>query len=270
MKKQRTVTFNHNPLLKRELPAWRSRLVLMALLGCSAALIGRSLYLQGIHNEFLQAKGESRYARVLEVPATRGRITDRHGDMLAVSTPVRSIWAIPSDARLEPAQARQLAKLLEVDVAELDARLGASRDFVYLKRQVAPDEAERIAALKLPGIHQQREYRRFYPGGEVMAHVLGFTSVEDRGQEGIELAYEKLLAGQAGSRRVIRDRRGQVVEDVESIRPPRDGQDVALAMDGKIQYLAYSALREAMTTHRAKAGAVVVLDVRTGDRKSVV
>lgn len=265
MKKQRTVTFNHNPLLKRELPAWRSRLVLMALLGCSAALIGRSLYLQGIHNEFLQAKGESRYARVLEVPATRGRITDRHGDMLAVSTPVRSIWAIPSDARLEPAQARQLAKLLEVDVAELDARLGASRDFVYLKRQVAPDEAERIAALKLPGIHQQREYRRFYPGGEVMAHVLGFTSVEDRGQEGIELAYEKLLAGQAGSRRVIRDRRGQVVEDVESIRPPRDGQDVALAMDGKIQYLAYSALREAMTTHRAKAGAVVVLDVRTGE-----
>lgn len=265
MKKQRTVTFNHNPLLKRELPAWRSRLVLMALLGCSAALIGRSLYLQGIHNEFLQAKGESRYARVLEVPATRGRITDRHGDMLAVSTPVRSIWAIPSDARLEPAQARKLAKLLEVDVAELDARLGASRDFVYLKRQVAPDEAERIAALKLPGIHQQREYRRFYPGGEVMAHVLGFTSVEDRGQEGIELAYEKLLAGQAGSRRVIRDRRGQVVEDVESIRPPRDGQDVALAMDGKIQYLAYSALREAMTTHRAKAGAVVVLDVRTGE-----
>ena len=265
MKKQRTVTFNHNPLLKRELPAWRSRLVLMALLGCSAALIGRSLYLQGIHNEFLQAKGESRYARVLEVPATRGRITDRHGDMLAVSTPVRSIWAIPSDARLEPAQARQLAKLLEVDVAELDARLGASRDFVYLKRQVAPDEAERIAALKLPGIHQQREYRRFYPGGEVMAHVLGFTSVEDRGQEGIELAYEKLLAGQAGSRRVIRDRRGQVVEDVESIRPPRDGQNVALAVDGKIQYLAYSALREAMTTHRAKAGAVVVLDVRTGE-----
>lgn len=265
MKKQRTVTFNHNPLLKRELPAWRSRLVLMALLGCSAALIGRSLYLQGIHNEFLQAKGESRYARVLEVPATRGRITDRHGDMLAVSTPVRSIWAIPSDARLEPAQARQLAKLLEVDVAELDARLGASRDFVYLKRQVAPDEAERIAALKLPGIHQQREYRRFYPGGEVMAHVLGFTSVEDRGQEGIELAYERLLAGQAGSRRVIRDRRGQVVEDVESIRPPRDGQDVTLAMDGKIQYLAYSALREAMTTHRAKAGAVVVLDVRTGE-----
>lgn len=265
MKKQRTVTFNHNPLLRRELPAWRSRVVLMALLGCSAALMGRALYLQGIHNEFLQAKGESRYARVLEVPATRGRITDRHGDMLAVSTPVRSIWAIPGDARLEPGDARRLAKLLEMDAVELDAKLAGGRDFVYLKRQLSPDVAERVSALKLPGIHQQREYRRFYPGGEVMSHVLGFTSLEDRGQEGIELAFEKLLAGQPGSRRVIKDRRGQVVEDVESIRPPRDGQDVVLAMDGKVQYLAYSALREAMQTHRAKAGAVVVLDVRTGE-----
>lgn len=265
MKKQRTVTFNHNPLLRRELPVWRSRFVLMALLGCSCALVGRALYLQGVQNEFLQAKGESRYARVLEVPATRGRITDRHGDMLAVSTPVRSIWAIPSDARLEPGQTRQLAKLLEMDAAELDARLAGGRDFVYLKRQLSPDAADRVSALKLPGIHQQREYRRFYPGGEVMSHVLGFTSLEDKGQEGIELAYEKLLAGQPGSRRVIKDRRGQVVEDVESIRPPRDGQDVVLAMDGKIQYLAYSALRDAMHTHRAQAGAVVVLDVRTGE-----
>lgn len=265
MKKQRTVTFNHNPLLRRELPAWRSRFVLMALLGCSAALAGRALYLQGIHNEFLQAKGESRYARVLEVPATRGRITDRYGDMLAVSTPVRSVWAIPGDAQLEPGDARQLAKLLEMNAVELDAKLAGGRDFVYLKRQLAPDVADRISALKLPGIHQQREYRRFYPGGEVMSHVLGFTSIEDRGQEGIELAFEKLLAGQPGSRRVIKDRRGQVVEDVESIRQPRDGQDVVLAMDGKVQYLAYSALREAMQTHRAKAGAVVVLDVRTGE-----
>lgn len=265
MKKQRTVTFNHNPLLRRELPAWRSRIVLMALLGCSAALVGRSLYLQGINNEFLKAKGESRYARVLEVPATRGRITDRHGDMLAVSSPVRSVWAIPGDATLEPGDARRLAKLLEIDTAELDAKLAGGRDFVYLKRQLAPDVADQISALKLPGIHQQREYRRFYPGGEVMSHMLGFTSMEDRGQEGIELAFENLLAGQPGSRRVIKDRRGQVVEDVESIRPPRDGQDVVLAMDGKVQYLAYSALREAIQTHRAKAGAVVVLDVRTGE-----
>ncbi|AWI81987.1 MAG: cell division protein [Betaproteobacteria bacterium HGW-Betaproteobacteria-13] len=265
MQKQRTVTFNHNPLLKRELPVWRSRFVLMVLLGCMLVLVGRALFLQGINNEFLQAKGEMRYARVLEVPATRGRITDRNGDMFAVSTPVRSVWAIPTDVNLEPGEARQLAKLLEMDVAELNAKLASGRDFAYLKRQLSPDVAERIAELKLSGIHQQREYRRFYPGGEVTAHMLGFTSVEDRGQEGIELAYEAQLAGQPGSRRVIKDRRGQVVEDVESIRPPRDGEDVVLAMDGKIQYLAYSALREAMQKFRAKAGAVVVVDVQTGE-----
>ena len=265
MQKQRTVTFNHNPLLKRELPVWRSRFVLMVLLGSMLVLIGRALFLQGINNEFLQAKGEMRYARVLEVPATRGRITDRNGDMFAVSTPVRSVWAIPSDVSLEPGEARQLAKLLEMDVPELNAKLASGRDFAYLKRQLSPDVAERIAELKLPGIHQQREYRRFYPGGEVTAHMLGFTSVEDRGQEGIELAYEAQLAGKPGSRRVIKDRRGQVVEDVESIRPPRDGEDVVLAMDGKIQYLAYSALREAMQKFRAKAGAVVVVDVQTGE-----
>lgn len=265
MKKQRTVTFNHNPLLKRELPAWRSRLVMLCLMGCSLALGGRALYLQGVNQDFLQAKGESRYARTLEVPATRGRITDRHGDILAVSTPVRSVWAIPSDARLEPAQARELARLLEMDVKELNARLATARDFAYLRRQVPPEVAQQVADLRLPGIHQQQEYRRYYPGGEVMAHILGFTDVEDKGQEGIELAFEKRLAGRPGARRVIKDRRGQIVEDVEAIRPPRDGEDVALSIDGKIQYLAWSALRDAMEQHKAQAGAVVVLDVRTGE-----
>lgn len=265
MKKQRTVTFNHNPLLTRELPAWRSRLVMIALMGCSLALAGRALYLQGVNHDFLQAKGESRYARTLAVPATRGRITDRQGDILAVSTPVRSLWAIPSDAQLEPAQARELARLLDMDVEELNARLATGRDFTYLKRQVPPEVAQQVAALRLPGIHQQQEYRRYYPGGEVMAHILGFTDVEDKGQEGIELAFEKRLAGRLGERRVIKDRRGQIVEDVEAIRPPRDGEDVVLSIDGKIQYLAWSALRDAMEQHRAQAGAVVVLDVRSGE-----
>ncbi len=265
MKKQRTVTFNHNPLLKRELPAWRSRVVMLALMGCSVALTGRALYLQGVNHDFLQAKGESRYARTLEVPATRGRITDRHGDILAVSTPVRSVWAIPSDAQLEPAQARELARLLEMDVKELNGRLATGRDFAYLKRQVPPEIAQQVASLRLPGIHQQQEYRRYYPGGEVMAHILGFTDVEDKGQEGIELAFEKRLSGRAGARRVIKDRRGQIVEDVESIRLPRDGEDVALSIDGKIQYLAWSALRDAMSQHKAQAGAVVVLDARSGE-----
>ena len=265
MKKQRTVTFNHNPLLKRELPAWRSRLVMLGLMGCSLALAGRALYLQGVNNDFLQAKGESRYARTLEVPATRGRITDRQGDILAVSTPMRSVWAIPSDAQLEPAQARELARLLEMDVKELNGKLATGRDFAYLKRQVPPEVAQQVADLRLPGVHQQQEYRRYYPGGEVMAHILGFTDVEDKGQEGIELAFEKRLAGRPGARRVIKDRRGQIVEDVEAIRPPRDGEDVALSIDGKIQYLAWSALRDAMHQHKAQAGAVVVLDARSGE-----
>ncbi len=270
MKKQRPVTFNHNPLLEKGLPAWRPRLVLLALLTGSLALVGRAAYLQGFNTEFLQAKGESRYERVISIPATRGRVTDRHGDVLAVSTPVRSIWALPSDARLSPADARKLANLLDMDVNELNSRLASERDFVYLKRQVAPPVAEQVKALKLPGIHQQQEYRRYYPGGEVMAHVLGFTGVDDKGQEGVELAFDAVLTGQAGSRRVIRDRRGQIVEDVESIRPPRDGADVALAVDAKVQYLAYSALRQAMTTHKAKAGAVVVLDARTGEVLALV
>lgn len=265
MKKPAPVTLNHNPLLRRELPAWRARLVLVGLLAGSCALVARAAWLQGFNNEFLQAKGESRYARVIEVPATRGRITDRNGEVLAVSTPVRSIWAIPADARLSPADARALAALLDMDVAELNDRLVSARDFVYLRRQLAPEIAEKVAALKLPGIHQQQEYRRYYPGGETAAHILGFTGVEDRGQEGVELAYERMLAGVPGSRRVIKDRRGQIVEDVESIRPPRDGDDLALSIDGKIQYLAYAALREAVRAHKAKAGAVVVLDARTGE-----
>ena len=270
MKKQRSVTFNHNPLLKRELPAWRPRLVMLALMGCSLALAGRALYLQGIHHDFLQAKGESRYARTLEVPATRGRITDRHGDILAVSTPVRAVWALPSDARFEPAQARELARMLEMDVNELNRRLASGRDFVYLKRQVPPEVAAQIAALGLPGIHQEREYRRYYPGGEVMAHLIGFTDVEDKGQEGIELAFEKRLAGQAGARRVIKDRRGRIVEDVEPIRSPRDGEDLALSIDGKIQYLVWSALRDVMHEHKAKAASAVVLDTRTGEVLALV
>ena len=269
-KNQRTVTFNHNPLLKRELPMWRPRFVLLALLAGSLTLTGRALYLQGVNNDFLQAKGESRYARTLEIPATRGRITDRHGDMLAVSTPVRSVWAMPSDAKLEPAQARELARMLEMEVNELNDKLATQRDFVYLKRQLSPELAQRIADLKLPGIHEQKEYRRYYPGGEVSAHILGFTNVEDRGQEGIELAFEKQLAGAPGLRRVIKDRRGQIIEDVTAVRPPREGEDIALAIDGKIQYLAWSALRDTMEQHKAKAGAAVVIDTRSGEILALV
>lgn len=262
--------FSHSPVLSHRLSPGRSRLVLFVMLAALAMLAGRSLYLQGIHNDFLQKKGESRYERVIEISATRGRILDRHGDVLAVSTPVKAIWAIPEDARLNPSQARELAALLEMDVRELNRKLATAKDFVFVKRQMPPDVAEKIAALRLPGIHEQKEYRRYYPGGEIMAHMLGFTGVADEGQEGVELAMNDLLVGKPGSRRVIKDRRGQIVEDVESIRPPQDGKDVTLALDAKIQYLAHSQLKQALNDHKAKAGGVVVLDAKTGEVLALV
>jgi cell division protein FtsI (penicillin-binding protein 3) len=254
-----------SPLLIRALSAWRARLLLLLLLGGFVVLLGRSLYLQGIRHDFLQQQGESRYSRVLDIPATRGRIVDRHGEVLAMSAPVKSIWAIPEDAHLTPAQARQLAALLDVDVREMQRKLASEREFVYLKRQIAPELAERVVALKLPGIHEQREYRRYYPAGDVTAHVLGFTGVDGDGQEGIELAYENTLAGRPGSRRVIRDNHGDIVEDVESIKSPQDGKDVVLSIDGKIQYLAYAALKRGIADSGAKAGGIVVLDAKTGE-----
>ncbi len=268
--KKRSVTFNHNPLLAKGLPVWRPRVVLLALLCGSFALVARAAYLQGVNDEFLQAKGESRYARVIEIPATRGKITDRHGTVLAASTPVKSIWAIPGDAKPTPAEVRKLAGLLDMDVRDLNHRLARDSDFVYLKRQVPPEVAEQVANMKLAGIHDQREYRRYYPGAEVMSHLLGFTGVDDHGQEGVELAYDPQLNGKPGSRRVIKDRRGQIVEDVESIRTPQEGKDIALSIDAKIQYLAYTALQNAMDTYRAKAGSVVVLDSRTGEVLAMV
>jgi cell division protein FtsI (penicillin-binding protein 3) len=261
----KSVKFSKSPLLSERLPQWRQRVVLVALLGAFLALIGRSLYLQAFNNDFLADKGRARFERVIDISATRGRITDRHGDVLAVSTPVRSIWAVPEDVELAPAQARSLASLLELDVREINRKLATERDFVYVKRQLPPDVADRVSALKLPGIHQKNEYRRYYPSGEVMAHMVGFTGVEDSGQEGIELAFDSQLAGKPGSRRVIKDRRGNVVEDVESIRPPQEGRELALAIDSKIQYLAYSHLKQALEEHRAKAGGVVVLDARSGE-----
>ena len=261
----KSVKFSKSPLLSERLPPWRQRLVLVLFLGAFLTLIGRSLYLQAFNNEFLGDKGRARFERVIDISATRGRITDRNGDVLAVSTPVRSIWAIPEDADMAPAQLRNLAALLNIDVREINRKLASESDFVYVKRQLPPDLADRITALKLPGIHQKNEYRRYYPSGEVMAHMVGFTGIEDAGQEGIELAFNSQLSGKPGSRRVIKDRRGNVVEDVESIHPPLEGKDIALALDSKLQYLAYSHLKQALVENRAKAGGVVILDARSGE-----
>ena len=253
------------PMMVR-LPAWRARLAVALLLAAFLVLAARSVYLQSMRTGFLQEKGEARYSRVLEVPATRGRILDRNGDALAISTPVKSVWAIPEDVKASAAQMKSLASLMQLEPRELARKLAdADREFVYLKRQIPPETAARVAGLGIPGIHQQNEYRRYYPGGETMAQVIGFTGVDDVGQEGIELAHQPLLAGAAGSRRVIKDRLGQIVEDVESIRAAQDGRDLTLALDSKIQNLAFGALKAAVEAHRAKAGAIVVLDVRSGE-----
>jgi len=248
------------------LPVWRARVVVAALLGAFAVLSARAVYLQAMHTDFLQEKGDARYSRVLEMPATRGRILDRNGEALAVSTPVKSIWVIPADVEASARQKRTLASLLSMESRDLDKRLAdLSRDFVYLKRQVSPQIADSVQALGLKGVYQHPEYRRYYPGGEVTAHVIGFTGVDDAGQEGIELAHQASLGGTPGSRRVIKDRLGQVVEDVESIRAAQDGSDLALSIDSKLQNLAYGALSAAVEQHRAKAGALVALDVRSGE-----
>ena len=263
--------FAESPVLQLALQGWRSRTVGLLLMGAFAALVGRGFYLQVINNDFLQEKGESRYRRDIEVSASRGKVVDRNGDLLAVSTPMKSIWAIPGDARtMSAAQKQQLAALLDMGVRELDGKIAPEKTFVFVKRQVPPETADRIAALKLPGVHQEKEYRRYYPTGDMTAHIVGFTGVDDKGLEGVELAFQPSLLGRAGSRSVIRDRRGNIIEDVGALKPPQDGKDVRLALDSKIQYLAYSQLKAAVESNKAKAGGAIVIDVRTGEILALV
>jgi len=263
---QRGHRYTESPLLQLALQGWRSRMVGLLLMVAFLLLLLRAFYLQVINNDFLQEKGDSRYLRDIEISASRGKVTDRHGDMLAVSTPMRSIWAIPADARsMSAEQKRQLAALVELKPRELDARLASEKSFVFLQRQVPPQVAEQVRALKLPGVHQEKEYRRYYPSGEMTAHLVGFTGVDDKGLEGVELAFQQSLRGHPGARTVIRDRRGNIIEDVGATRPPRDGNDIALAIDAKIQYLAYSHLKATVAEHEAKGGGIIVLDSRTGE-----
>jgi cell division protein FtsI (penicillin-binding protein 3) len=254
-----------SPVLALHLPLWRSRLLLALIAGGFLVLAGRAVYLQGWNNDFLQQKGESRYSRVLEISANRGKITDRHGEALAISTPVKSVWAIPEELQYSSQQRAKLAALLELPPREIDKRLNEATSFVYLKRQISPEVAERVSELRIPGLFQNREYRRYYPGGEVMAQVLGFTGADDAGQEGIELAYQPMLAGKSGSRRVIKDRLGQIVEDTQSIREAQNGRDLVLALDARLQNLAFAQLKLAVDSNKAKAGAIVVLDAKTGE-----
>lgn len=256
--------FTESPVLKDQLAGWRMHLVSALIFAGLVTLVGRAFYLQVINEDFLQERGDARYRRVLEIPASRGKIIDRHGEMLAQSTPMRAVWA-SADAKLDQDQLKALANLLEMDPRQVEKKLTGDKNFVYIKHQVPPETAARVAALKLPGIQMDREYSRFYPAGDMVAHMVGFTGKEDRGQEGVELAFESRLIGTNGERTVIKDRRGQIVEEIGSERPPRDGDDIQLAIDSKIQFIAFNALRNAALKYNAQGGSVIVADVKSGE-----
>ncbi len=248
------------------LQVWRVKLVCFILLFSFLLLLGRGFYLLMVSGDFLQKKGSSHYLREINISSMRGKILDRNGKLLAVSTPMRAIWAIPSDARwMTPAQKKALADSLKMNEADLSRKLESERNFVYLNRQVSPAVAARIAALKIPGIHQEKSYRRFYPFGATTAHVVGFTGIEDNGLEGAELAFERELPGVDGKRVVLKDRRGHIVEDVKAVQEPLNGKDITLAIDSHLQYLTFTYLRETVLKHRAKAGSVVILNPQNGD-----
>ena len=251
---------------------WRAGVLLGLLTLACGALLWRAVDLQLVDHGFLARQGDARFSRVLQIAAHRGTITDRYGEPLAVSTPVDSIWANPGELALANEQIPRLASALALDRQELARRITSNldREFLYLARGRQPAEAAEIKALGIPGVYTSREYRRYYPAGEVSGHLLGFTNVDDAGQEGLELAFDHWLAGEAGAKRVIQDRYGRIVENVESIRPARPGRDLVLSIDLRIQYLAYRELKAAVREQRARAGSIVVLDVTTGEVLAMV
>jgi cell division protein FtsI (penicillin-binding protein 3) len=238
----------------------------------AVTLVWRAVCLQVLDKEFLLSQGEARHLRVVTLPAHRGMIQDRNGEPLAVSTQVESVWVNPQELGGEQQRIPELAALLEFDAGKVKRMLAsrADREFVYLQRHVDPALAEQVAALKLPGVYLQREYRRYYPAGEVAAQIVGFTNIDDLGQEGLELAYEDWLVGEPGAKRVIKDGRRHIIEDVESISRPRPGKDLTLSIDRRIQYLAYRELKSVMQEHNARAASAVVLDVKTGEVLAMV
>jgi len=261
----RSVSYSTSPLLASKTPPWRSKL-LVALVGLAfCVLLGRALYVQVIGTEFFQRQGEIRYARTITLPASRGRILDRNAQILASSIPTPSLWAIPKDLDTDPGKRGQLARLLGMTAKELEGRLDDNQNFVWLRRLVDDQVAKDVFALGLKGVHQVREYKRKYPEGEAATHVVGFTDADDKGQDGMELAFREQLAGRNGSRRVIKDRLGRVVEDIGDSVAPVDGADITLSIDSKIQFFAYQRIRDAAAEHNAKAGSVVVLDAQTGE-----
>ncbi|MEY4439428.1 MAG: Penicillin-binding protein 2 [Pseudomonadota bacterium] len=267
----RSVQYTSSPLLASKTPIWRSQFIVAVIAAGFLGLVARAAYVQVIDNAFFKRQGAVRFVRTLDLPANRGRILDRHGNILASSVPVPSIWANPEDIERDPAKLKALAKLLGMNPTDLDKKLqDEDKTFVWLKRQVDESVAKDIAALKIKGVYDRKEYKRIYPEGESVAHVVGFTNVENLGQEGVELTFNKDLGGKPGSRRVIKDRLGRVVEDIGEMIPPVDGKDLQLSIDSKVQYFAYEKIKESVVNNKAAAGSVVVLDIKTGEVLALV
>ncbi|TNF38866.1 MAG: penicillin-binding protein 2, partial [Gammaproteobacteria bacterium] len=235
-------------------------------------LLWRALDMQVLNQQFFKQQGDARHLRVVELSAHRGDIYDRNGEPMAISTPVDSVWANPSELSQASDRLNELAGVLEIDKSELRKRIknNAQREFLYLRRHISPEYAQAVRDLSIPGVYLQREYKRFYPAGEVASHLIGFTNVDDKGQEGVELAYDQWLSGVNGSKRIIRDRLGRAIDDVERLSPVQPGKPIYLSIDRRIQYLAYRSLKAAVKEHHAKAGMVVVLDAHTGEVMAMV
>lgn len=250
-------------------PRWRFLLLLM-IVGM-IVLVGRAVNLQVLDRQFLQQQGDMRHVGVVPVPAHRGRLIDRNGELLAISTPVKSVWVNPKEFDASVEQTRGLAEVLGMTAAEVQKRVTTTgRGFVYLKRRMSPELADQVVAMGIPGVYAEREYRRYYPAGEVTSHLLGFNNIDDRGQEGLELAYNDWLKGVPGARRIIRDGKRRIIEDVENIKPPVPGKDLVLSIDQRLQYLAYRELKKAVLQHRARSGSAVLLDAESGEVLAMV
>jgi len=251
--------------------ASRWRFLLLAIMAGMVALVLRAVDLQVLNRHFLQLKGDQRHLGVVSVPAHRGRILDRNGELLAISTTVQSIWVNPKEFQVSPRDMKNLADALGMAVKEIQLRTADDgRSFVYLKRRMSPELADQAMALHLPGVHAAREFRRYYPTGEVAAHLIGFNNIDDRGQEGMELAYNDWLKGVPGAKKIVRDGRGRIIEDLDNLRLPMPGKDLTLSIDQRLQYLAYRELKKAVLQHRAKSGSLVLLDARNGEALAVV
>ncbi len=246
--------------------------LLVAILLGMVVLVGRASYLQVLDRQFLQHEGNARHIGIMPIAAHRGRVLDRNGELLAISSPVKSIWANPREFGPDDQQLRMLAGILGMTIGDIRGRVEreAGRTFTFLKRRISPEMADRILGLQIPGVYADREYQRYYPSGEVAAHVIGFTNIDDKGQEGIEYSYDHVLRGVEGGRRIIRDGRRRVIEDLENAREPLPGRDVRLSIDQRLQYLAYRELKKAVLKHRARSGSLVLLDAEHGDVLAMV